>query len=263
MLSKNKVKYIVSLQKKKVRDEERLYVIEGDKLVNEYLISGILIRTLIAKPEFINSIPRGLENNIDEIEPATHEELKRISRLKTPHNAVALIPVPQQEFDTPGILRDLCVALSFIQDPGNLGTIIRAAAWFGIKNIVCSNDCVDAYNPKVIQASMGAGIHVKVHYSDLRSFLKDALKERVPVYGTMLEGKSVYDQKLTGKGVILLGNESKGIPEDLHPFITNKICIPKFTDAVHGIDSLNVGMAASVIFSEFRRRVLDENHESA
>ncbi|HUV00329.1 MAG TPA: RNA methyltransferase [Bacteroidales bacterium] len=254
MLSKNRVKFIISLQKKKVRDEERLYVIEGDKLVKEYLMSGIRIRSLIAKPEFINSVPEDLKNNIDEIEAASYDDLKRVSTLKTPHNALALITVPQLEFNPSEILSDLCAALSFIQDPGNLGTIIRAAAWFGIKNIVCSTDCVDVYNPKVIQASMGAGIHVKVYYSDLGSFLNIALKKGIPVYGTMLDGESIYSHKLGNKGVILLGNESKGISDNLNPFISEKIRIPKFNNSKYGIDSLNVGMAASVIFSEFARR---------
>jgi len=254
MLSKNKVKFIISLQKKKVRDEERLYVIEGDKLVKEYLMSGIRVRALVAKPGFLSSVPQDLKSNIDEIEPASYDNLKRVSTLKTPHNAIALIPIPQVEFKPSEILKELCAALSFIQDPGNLGTIIRAAAWFGIKNIICSTDCVDVYNPKVIQASMGAGMHVNVHYYDLARFLKISSENGIPVYGAMLEGKSVYNQKLDRKGVILLGNESKGISDDLLSFITKKIIIPKFTGAVQGIDSLNVGMAASVIFSEFSRR---------
>lgn len=254
MLSKNRVKFIISLQKKKVRDEERLYVIEGDKLVIEYLMSGIRIRSLVAKPEFINSVPEGLKNNIDEIEAVSYEDLKRVSTLKTPHNALALIPVPQPEFNPSEILSDLCAALSFIQDPGNLGTIIRAAAWFGIKNIVCSTDCVDVYNPKVIQASMGAILHVNVFYIDLRELLIITSENKLPVFGTMLDGESIYSHKLGNKGVILLGNESKGISDNLNPFISVKIRIPKFNNSEYGIDSLNVGMAAAVIFSEFARR---------
>ena len=152
------------------------------------------------------------------------------------------------------VLGQLCVALDFVKDPGNLGTIIRAAAWFGIKNIVCSLDCVDVYNPKVIQASMGAVLHVKVFYYDLKKLFISAAKMNIPVFGTMLEGDSIYDHKLDNKGIILLGNESKGISEELIPFITEKIMIPKFSKAKHGIDSLNVGMAASVVFSEFLRK---------
>jgi RNA methyltransferase, TrmH family len=177
-----------------------------------------------------------------------------MSCLKTPHNAIALVQMPVTETKPGVILKELCVALDFIQDPGNLGTIIRAASWFGIKNIVCSEDCVDVYNPKVIQATMGAILNVKVHYSDLKKILSIAKENGTAVYGTMLEGESLYEHDLGKKGVILLGNESKGISDDLLQYVTSRLMIPKFTKAKHGIDSLNVGMAASVIFSEFARR---------
>ena len=160
MISKNRSRFIISLQKKKVRDEEQLYVIEGDKLVREFLASGIQVNSVIAKPEFLNSIQSDQLQNVKITESVSYEELKQISTLKTAHNALALIPIPEQHFDETEILKDLCVALDFVQDPGNMGTIIRAAGWFGIKNIVCSPDCVDVYNPKVVQASMGALLHV-------------------------------------------------------------------------------------------------------
>jgi TrmH family RNA methyltransferase len=144
--------------------------------------------------------------------------------------------------------------LDFVQDPGNLGTIIRAAAWFGIKNIVCSCDCVDVYNPKVIQASMGAILHVNVFYTDLKELLVSATKNKIPVFGAMLEGKSIYNHKLDNKGIILLGNESRGISDELIPYITEKIMIPCANRAIPGIESLNVSMAASIIFSEFLKK---------
>ena len=254
MLTKNKVKFINSLQKKKVRDDYQLYIIEGDKLVKEFLMADIPVRTLIAKPEFINALSPDLLKHTDEIEQASYDELKQISTLKTPHNALAVVPIPETKTDPDKILKDLCVALDLIQDPGNLGTIIRAAAWFGIRNIICSLDCVDVYNPKVILASMGAIIHVNVHYSDLNGFLKIGSEKGIPIYGTLLEGNPIYNQKLSNKGIILFGNESKGISKDLLPFITERIMIPKFSSATYGIESLNVSMAASVIFSEFARR---------
>ena len=254
MLTKNKVKFIISLHKKKARDDEQLYVIEGDKLVKEFLMAEIPLRMLVAKPEFIKALSPDLLKYTDEIEPAGYEELKRISILKTPHNALAVVPIPETKTDPDKILKDLCVALDFIQDPGNLGTIIRAAAWFGIKSIVCSKNCVDVFNPKVIQASMGAILNVRVHYYDLVKFLGKARHIGLKVYGTLLDGTSIYTSKLGKEGVILLGNESKGISDDLRPYITTKLIIPKFTSAIHGIDSLNVGMAASVVFSEFARR---------
>jgi TrmH family RNA methyltransferase len=254
MLSKKQVSLVVSLQKKKSRDEEKLFVIEGDKIVKEFLASGRKVVTLIAKPEFIAALSTELLKSAGEVIPVNYDELKKMSSLTTPHNAMAVVGIPEVSPDTGKILENLCVALDFIQDPGNLGTIIRSAAWFGIKNIVCSENSVDVYNPKVIQASMGAILNVDVWYMDLAGFLGKASAKSIPVYGTLLEGESVYSKELSTKGIIVLGNESKGISVDLIPFITDRIAIPKFSDAVHGIESLNVGMAASVIFSEFARR---------
>jgi len=254
MLSKNKTKFIISLQRKKNREEYKLYVIEGDKIVREFISAGIPVKSLIAKPEFISSLPKESLAAVSEIEPVSYEELKQISGLKTPHNALAVVTMPDPEVKTGKFLKKQCIALDCIQDPGNLGTIIRAATWFGIRNIVCSEDCVDVYNPKVIQASMGAIIHVNVLYTDLKAFLTEAKGKGLSVYGTLLEGKSIYTEKLEKKGIILLGNESKGISDDLVPFIDYKLMIPKFSDAELGIDSLNVGMAASIVLSEFARR---------
>ncbi len=177
MISISKTKFILSLQKKRVRDEMRLYIIEGDKLVNEFIQSGTRLRLLAAKPEFIDSLLPEDKAIIDEIVPAGFDELKRISSLKTPHNAVAVVSFPEYRTDLNEILENLCVALDFVQDPGNLGTIIRAAAWFGIKDIVCSQNCVDVYNPKVIQASMGAILKVRVHYTELASLLSSCTEK--------------------------------------------------------------------------------------
>jgi TrmH family RNA methyltransferase len=162
--------------------------------------------------------------------------------------------MPENEMNIQEVLNEYCVALDYIQDPGNMGTIIRAAGWFGIKNIVCSVDCVDVYNPKVIQSSMGALLHVNVYYCDLKKLFASAAEKSVPVFGTMLSGDSIYDHRLYKNGIILLGNESKGISGELIPFITERIRIPKFSNAREGIDSLNVGMAASIVFSEFLRK---------
>lgn len=254
MISNNKVKFIISLQKKKVRDEEELYVIEGDKLVKEFLSANVPVKILAALPDFLNGLVPDLTRNVNEIENVSYEELKKISTLKTPHNALAVVRMKDQAMNIPDILDHLCVALDSVQDPGNMGTIIRAAGWFDIKNIVCSAGCVDVYNPKVIQSSMGAILHVNVFYTDLRKFFVTATENATPVFGTLLEGNSIYNHKLNNKGIILLGNESKGISDELIPFITEKIRIPKFSRAKEGIDSLNVGMAASVVFSEFLRK---------
>lgn len=257
MLSKNKARFIISLQRKKIRDEEGLFVIEGDKLVKEFLAADIPVKILVAKPEFLGSLSTGLLDMVDEKVEASFDDLRQISTLKTPHNALAIVPISKKTIDLDEVFSGLCCALGFVQDPGNLGTIIRAAGWFGIRNIICSPDCVDVYNPKVIQASMGAILHVNVFYNDLREILSASKQNNLPVFGAVLEGNSIYEHPLDKKGVILLGNESKGISENLLPWVTSKIKIPGFSNAKPGIDSLNVGMAASVIFSEFRRKILD------
>lgn len=255
MISRNRSKFITGLQKKKNRDEENLFVIEGDKLVREFLIAGRRLKILAAKPEFINSLDHKLLSLIDETERVSYDELRQLSSLKTPHNAIAIAMRPDVQFDYDKISEGLTAALDCIQDPGNLGTIIRAAAWFGIKNIICSMDCVDVYNPKVIQASMGAILHVNVHYTDLKGFLSTAKKKGLPVFGTMLEGISIYDHKLDNKGIIIFGNESKGISGELVPLISDKIMIPGADKSRPGIESLNVGMAASVVFSVFSQKI--------
>ncbi|MGD0583513.1 MAG: RNA methyltransferase [Bacteroidales bacterium] len=254
MLSKSKLKLIVSLQRKKARDEERLFVIEGDKIVREFLGSEMEINTLIAMPEFIGSLSAVQLHSAGEVIPVSYEELKKASGLKAPHNAMAIVKMPERRSPVSVMPDELVVALDFIQDPGNLGTIIRAAVWFGIRNMICSDNCVDTYNPKVIQATMGAILNITVSYTDLKHYLEVASEKNLPVYGTILEGESIYTRKLGRRGIILLGNESKGISEELLPFITEKLTIPKFTTVSRGIESLNAGMAASIVFSEFARR---------
>lgn len=254
MISKNKIKFIKSLQIKKIRDQERLFIIEGDKLVKEFLSAQVPVMMIVAKAEFLSGLPSDLTKHVSEKEVVSYEVLKQISTLKTPHNALAVVRMPETNLNISEILNELCVALDFIQDPGNMGTIIRAAGWFGIKNIICSTDCVDVYNPKVIQASMGALLHVNVYYEDLKQIFIAAKERSVPVFGTLLEGSSIYNHKLNKKGIILLGNESKGVSADLMEFVTEKIKIPKFSSATEGIDSLNVGMAAAIVFSEFLRK---------
>lgn len=254
MVSRNTIKHIQSLQRKKVREDERLFTIEGDKLVREYLAAGKRLSLLVAKPEFISALGQGDRALIGEIVPASYEELKRVSSLTTPHNALAVVDMPDPAKFDAGSIRGLSIALESVQDPGNLGTIIRAAAWFGIRNIICSSNSVDVYNPKVIQASMGAILNVEVLYSELDFILREANKAGMPVYGTFLDGESIYTSELDDRGIILFGNESKGISGSLAPFITKRLFIPGFSVSNYGVESLNVGMAASVVLSEFARR---------
>ena len=254
MISKNRIKYIRSFHDKKARDEAQLYVIEGDKLIKGYLSSGVRLRMLVALPVFIDLLLPAEKEAIDEFEAASGKDLERMSSLKTPHNAIALVSMPDPASDPVRITDSIIIALESIQDPGNLGTILRAAAWFGFRYVACSHDCADIYNPKVIQASMGAMLNVTVTYQDLKMLLEEAGKKGLPVYGTYLEGESVYASKPGNRGIILFGNESRGISGALLPFITCKLMIPKFSSSANGVESLNVGMAASVIFSEFARR---------
>jgi TrmH family RNA methyltransferase len=253
MISKNKIRFISSLHLKKIRDKENLFIIEGEKIIKEFLEAGIRLKILAATPEFISALPAFALKQIENIETASNNELKQMSSLKTPHNAIAVLDKLYNEMENKPSEK-LSVALDCIQDPGNLGTIIRAAAWFGIDTILCSNDCVDVYNSKVVQASMGALLHVKVYYTELEKYFKSI--DKISVYGALLEGNTIYNQSVSNKGIILLGNESKGISEKLLPFITHKISIPGAHSFKPGIDSLNVGMAASIIFSEFYRRML-------
>lgn len=256
MLSKGWSKFIISLQKKKEREERRLFTVEGDKLVKEFLLSDWIVEVLAGKPEYLASLPAELKKRASEIIPLSYDELKKISSLTTPHNALAVIRMPTTVIDPEEINNSLTLMIDTIQDPGNMGTIIRVAAWFGIKNIICSENSVDIYNQKVIQATMGALLSVKVQYTGLKEFLSSTHILANPVYAAMLDGESIYSADLSEKGIILLGNESRGISAELLPFVKKRIVIPKYARYSAGVESLNVGMAASIIVSEFARRTV-------
>jgi len=254
MLSNKQTKLIRSLQKKKQRDISGLYVIEGDKLVREYLEAGEEISLLAAKPEWIATLPSYQLERIEHIAELNYAELKNVSSLTSPHNSLALVRIKKKELFKDKIKGNLSLALDFIQDPGNLGTIIRTAAWFGIRNIICSTNCVDAYNPKVIQATMGGLLVCDIYYTDLSEFLEGASKSGINIYAATLDGKSMYEEELDNNGIILLGNESNGISEKLIQFVTKKIMIPAGSIPGPGIESLNVATSAAIICSEFARR---------
>lgn len=254
MITRNQAKLILSLQKRKVREENSLFVIEGDKMVREYVLAGNRVMLLAGKPEWIDGEPEAVINGADEIVTVSYDELRRISSLRTPHNVLAVARMRKQVFSEEILRGRLVPALEYVQDPGNLGTIIRIAAWFGMEDILCSPDCVDFYNPKVIQATMGAFMHVNVWYRPLDSLLGNIVSEGMPVYGTTMDGTPVYDCDLGGEGIILFGNESKGISETLLRHVTSRITIPGPPRPVAGIESLNVSMAAAIVLSEFARR---------
>lgn len=259
MLSKIKTNFIISLQRKKIRDKENLFVVEGDKLVREFLQSDAEIEILCGKYDFLQSLSPIAIGKAKSVFEVDDDELSKISSFTTPHNALAVVKMLKfncysDNFSTI-FQSDLSAALDCVQDPGNMGTIIRSAAWFGIRRLYCSKDSVDIYNPKVIQAAMGAILHVEIIYTDLIELLKYSVNCGFPVYGTLLEGENIYNETLHNRGIVVLGNESKGISLKLRPYITNPISIPKFgTTDSWGINSLNVATASAVVFSEFARR---------
>jgi TrmH family RNA methyltransferase len=253
-ITKKHVKLILSLQKRKVREENAMFVIEGDKLVREYILAGNRVALLAGKPEWIDGEPEAVTAGADETVTVSYDDLRRISSLRTPHNVLAVAPMTIRTWSDDLTEGKLTLALECVRDPGNLGTIIRIAAWFGIGNIICSPDSVDFYNPKVIQATMGAFMHVSVWYRPLDDLLEKALSDGITVYGATTGGNNIYGSNLGSEGIILLGNESKGISDTLLKHVTKKIAIPGPSRPLAGLESLNVSMAAAIICSEFARR---------
>ena len=255
MLSKNQIKFVNSLKQKKFREEHQLFIAEGTKIVSELIESEIKIRQLFATPDFFQT--HKIDKNVESIEIKANE-LERISALATPNEVLAVCEIPNCQLNIQLFKNKLTLVLDTVQDPGNLGTIIRIADWFGIENIICSNDTVDVFNPKVVQATMGSIARIKIYYTDLSDFLKSQVVDvKLPVYGALIEGESIYAKELTSTGFIVIGNESKGISDKLLPFITDKINIPIFSHFKSGrgeVESLNAAIATSIICSEFRRR---------
>lgn len=251
MLSKNQLKFVNSLKQKKFRMEHNLFIAEGTKIVQELLQSKIKIKHVFATSDFLNKTK--IDKTIECIEVKV-TELERLSAQTTPNDVLAVCEIPHYELNKDELNDKLTLVLDNIKDPGNLGTIIRIADWFGIETIICSNETADAFNPKVIQATMGSIARIKLHYTDLAEFLKEV---KLPVYGALLEGENIYTSQLSSAGFIVIGNESKGISDDLIPYIKHKISIPSFSHFKQGggeAESLNAAIATSIICSEFRRR---------
>ncbi len=247
MLSLNKIKLIKSLSLKKNRLKHRLFVAEGHKCVLD-LMSSFQCKYMFYTNEFVAKV------NADESTLISYEELKKISFLETPQDVLAVFCIPDVAFDSK-ILdnHELILALDNIQDAGNLGTIIRIADWFGIKKILCSASTVDCYNSKVVQASMGALSRVSLYYVDLLNALQNS---GMPIYVSSLDADSLYDTELSAKGIIVMGNEGRGVSEPILNIATNKIFIPNFPQGSITSESLNVGVATAVICAEFRRRLI-------
>ena len=249
MLSKNKIKFIRSLEQKKYRKEAKAFLAEGSKLVGD--LQGHFHCHLVA------GTSQWLANNpnfqADEIIEVSREELSRASLLKTPKDVLAVYALPEYPTPMDKAQTSLCLALDDVQDPGNLGTIIRIADWFGIEHIFCSHGTVDAFNPKTVQATMGALARIQLHYCDLGELI-DSLGN-TPIYGTFLDGTDMYQEELSETGLIVMGNEGNGISHEIAQRINRKILIPNYPKGCETSESLNVAVATAIVCSEFRRRM--------
>ena len=253
MLSKNQLKFIRSLHLAKYRKQHGLFVAEGPKVVGELIHSDFRIRTICATEEWIAKAKPKFQRDT-EILTITQKELERISTLQSPNDVLALVEM--KEFKaaqlSPG--NELLIVLDGIRDPGNLGTIIRTADWYGIPAVICSPDCVDPYNPKVIQATMGSIAREEVVYRQLDELFESKGGD-VPVYGAVLDGNNIYEQKLAPAGYLVIGSESHGISTGLLPHVTHPLRIPSFRKTKGAsAESLNASVATAILCAEFRRR---------
>lgn len=243
MVSKNQIKLITGLQQKKYRKQHKLFFAEGIKVVQELLNSNFELHELY--------ITQSAEDSFNKVNDAkkqliTDSELKKISALTTPNGCLALFKIPENQ---PVNKSGLIVALDDVRDPGNLGTIIRLCDWFGIEHLVCSENCVDVYNPKVVQATMGSVTRVNVVYTNLEEYLSET---KLPVFGTFMNGENIYTQKLPINGIIVMGNEANGISAAIEKHVTDRIAIPRF-GKLQETESLNVATATAITLSEFKR----------
>ena len=242
MITKSQQKLIRSLEQKKYRQREGLFVAEGPKVVGDLMAAGFQPVMLLKE--------QGAQGQEQEV---TADELRRISFLQHPQGVLAVFRIPTAVHPSPLTPQPLYLALDGVQDPGNLGTIIRIADWFGIGTIVCSPDTADAWAPKVVQATMGSIARVNIIYRELLPLLDEAQEQGIPVYGTLLDGQNIYEEQLTPGGIIIMGNEGNGISAPVRERITQRLLIPDFHQGPTA-DSLNVAIATAITCSEFRRR---------
>jgi len=235
----------------KFRDANRVFIAEGIKLVEDLLNSHFRIQVIYGTPSWIDSHQRLIASQEHVIQEITPEELKKISSLVTPNEVLAVVSYPEVPDISQEAMGNIILMLDRIQDPGNLGTIIRTADWFGIRYIFCSPDTVDVYNPKVVQATMGSIFRVNVTYKYIKLLLGD-LDKTWKIYGTLAGGENIYNAELEFPAAILIGNESQGIAEEYFPLLTHRIGIPSFSA---GAESLNASVAAGIVMSEFSRRL--------
>lgn len=262
MLSHNEIKYVRSLSVKKYRDAEGVFVAETPKLVTD-LLPLLPCRRVYATADFIPTLAKTAAlcpQTRPEVTQVSQAELERLSLQRQPHGALALFDIPRREEPLAALLPlpadSLCLALDGVQDPGNLGTILRVADWFGVRDVFLSHGTADAYSPKVVQATMGAIGRVRTHRVDLPDFLA-ALSETgadAPVFGTFLDGRDIYSEPLPQRGVIVMGNEGKGVSPEVAAHVDARLLIPSFPAGTPTSESLNVAIATAVVCAEFRRR---------
>ncbi len=256
MISKNRLKYVRSLEMKKYRKAEGVFVAEGHKLVGD-LLDVFECKYLAATSEWLSAnaawVDRQRQSGV-EVDEVTDEELKRASFQETPQQVLAVFKQLTYEVDVNEVARkQLCLVLDDVQNPGNLGTIVRLADWFGIEHIFCSKGCADIYNPKTVQATMGGIARVRVHEADLSELLS-RLDKDIPVYGTFLDGENIYGKELENRGLIVMGNEGKGVSKEVAAFVTERLYIPNYPEGRETSESLNVAIATAIVCAEFRRR---------
>ncbi|MDM8146831.1 RNA methyltransferase [Bacteroides eggerthii] len=255
MISKNQIKFIKGLELKKFRKSSQSFVAEGPKLILD-ILPYFQCKILIAKTEWLRNHTKetSLYCKSTEIIEVNEEELLRVSFLKSPQEVLGVFTIPHHEMDLHSCARQrLCLALDDVQDPGNLGTIIRIADWFGIEDIFCSPGTADVYNPKTVQATMGAIARVRLHYLPLAETLQQTECD-YPIYGTLLEGKNIYERDLKNNGLIIMGNEGKGLSPEIRRLVTDSLYIPSYPTDRPTSESLNVAIATAIVCAEFRRR---------
>ncbi|BDS12297.1 TrmH family RNA methyltransferase [Aureispira anguillae] len=249
MLSKAKIKYLQALHQKKYRLKEEAFLVEGEKIIAEVLKQDIFnVHSIYATEAWVNKNKSFLSQYNSILSVVSSHELKKISALKTPNSVVAVVRIPNYTPLVQKIQTSLNLVLENIQDPGNMGTIIRIADWFGIPHIFCSKGCVDCYNPKVVQASMGGFLRVQIHYTNLETLLDK--HPQLPVYGAVLGGNNVFEESLKQPAFLLIGNEGKGLSDPIKNHLSHRITIPR----LGGAESLNAGVATGILCALFNAK---------
>ena len=249
MISRTRIKWIKSLEMRKYRLQEKAFVAEGPKLVGELLPYSTPLY-IAATKDWLDA-NRHLLRAVKEVDEVSQTELERASLLRTPQSVLAVMPIPERQLDISSLQKKLVIALDSVQDPGNLGTILRIADWFGIHEVLCSEGPADVYNPKCVQSCMGALARVKVFYCNLPEVLGQV---EMPVFGTFLDGTDIYKEELSGEGIIVMGNEGNGISQPVAKLVNRRLYVPNYPKGSLTTESLNVAVATGIVCAEFRRR---------